>query len=91
MVEDIGGEPGVSDGATTHAGRANVANMARNAASIAGIPWEELPDGPARFCLLDMAYAGGDASAYQAADGRWWVRVGGRSETCAAWAARFSA
>lgn len=66
------------------------ARLAHNVASIASIPWEELPDGTARFCLLDMAYAGGDVGAFRAADGRWWVRVGSRTETCAAWAARFS-
>lgn len=65
------------------------ARLARNVASIADIPWEELRDGPARFCLLDMAYAGGDVGAYRTADGRWWVRVGSQAETCAAWAARF--
>lgn len=64
--------------------------LSLNVASIAAVPWEELPDGPARFCLLDMAYAGGNVGAYCAADGRWWVRVGRRSETCAEWAARFN-
>lgn len=64
--------------------------MARNVASVAAIPWEELPDGPARCCLLDMAYAGGDAGAFRAANGSWWVRIGNRVEPCAAWAARFS-
>lgn len=66
-----------------------VATMARNAASIVAIPWEELSDGPARFCLLDMAYVGGDVGAFRTADGSWWVRIGSRAESCAAWAARF--
>lgn len=65
------------------------ARMARNVASVAAIPWEDLPDGPARFCLLEMAYAGGDVGAFRASDGRWWVRVESQTETCAAWAARF--
>lgn len=89
MADESGGEPDMSDGSATHAGRANVANMARNVASVAAIPWEELSDGPARGCLLEMAYAGGDGGAFRAADGRWWVRLGSRTESCAAWASRF--
>ena len=65
--------------------------MARNVASIAEIPWEALPDGAVRGCLVEMAYAGGDVGAFQAADGSWWVRLEHQTETCAAWAARFSA
>lgn len=68
---------------------AAIARMAGNVASIAAIPWEALCDGPARGCLLEMAYAGGDVSAVHTADGGWWVRLGQRWETCAAWAARF--
>ncbi|HEY7834793.1 MAG TPA: hypothetical protein VIG30_14565 [Ktedonobacterales bacterium] len=68
---------------------ASVARMARHVASVAAVPWEELPDAPARFCLLDMAYTGGDVGAFRAADGSWWVRLGSRTESCAAWAARF--
>lgn len=71
MADDTGGEPGASDGAATHIGRANIASMARNVASVAAIPWEELPDGPSRGCLLEMAYVGGDVRAFRAADGRW--------------------
>ena len=84
MVDDASGsEPGVSDGATTRTGMANIASVARNVASVAAIPWEELSDGPARGCLLEMAYAGGDVGAFRAADGRWWVRLGSRAESCA--------
>ena len=86
---DMGGEPGMSDGAAAHAPIADSAIMARNVASVAAIPWEELPDGPARSCLLDMAYAGGDVGAFRAADGRWWVRLENKAESCAAWASRF--
>jgi len=83
MTDDASGEPGVGGDA------ADSAIMARNVASVAAIPWEELPDGPARGCLLEMAYAGGDVGAFRAADGRWWVRLGSETESCAAWAARF--
>ncbi|WIG59375.1 MAG: Alkaline phosphatase [Ktedonobacterales bacterium] len=98
MADDIGGEPGMSDGAATHTPIADSANsatspnnviMARNVASVAAIPWEELSDGPARGCLLEMAYSGGDVGAFRAADGRWWVRLGSGAELCAAWASRF--
>ena len=65
------------------------ARLARNVASVAAVPWEELPDGPARGYLLEMAYLGGDVGALQTADGRWWVRLGSQMETCAAWRARF--
>lgn len=68
---------------------AAIARMACNVASIAAIPWEALCDGPARGCLLEMAYAGGDVNAVHLADSGWWVRLGQRWETCAAWAARF--
>lgn len=73
------GDPGVN----------RVERMAHNVASVADIPWETLPDGPARGCLLEMAYAGADVRAFRAADGDWYVRVEGRIESCAAWAARF--
>jgi hypothetical protein len=86
---DIGGESGMSDDATTHAPIADSAIIARNVASVAAIPWEELSDGPARGCLLEMAYAGGDVGAFCAADGRWWVLLGSGAESCAAWASRF--
>lgn len=89
---DTSGEPGISDDATNGApiaNRVNRAIMGRNVASVAAIPWEELPDGPARGCLLEMAYAGGDVGAFRAADGHWWVRPGGEAESCAAWASRF--
>lgn len=81
-------DPGDSLSARAEATEA-VTRMARAVASVADIPWDELPDGVARSCLLDMAYSGGDIDAFQAADGRWWVRLWGRTETCAAWAARF--
>ena len=68
---------------------ASLTQLARNVASIADIPWEALPDGAARGCLLDMAYQGGDIRAFRAGDGDWNVRVEGRIESCAAWAARF--
>lgn len=89
---DTNGEPGMNDSATPHApfaNRVNRAMMARNVASVAAIPWEELPDGPARGCLLEMAYAGGDVGAFRAAEGHWWVRLGSEAESCAAWASRF--
>ena len=63
--------------------------LARNVASIADIPWEELPYGAARGCLMEMAYAGADVGAFRAADGHWQVRVEGRVEPCAVWLARF--
>lgn len=66
-----------------------ITRAARNAASIAAIPWEELPDGAARGCLLEMAYAGGNVSASQAADGRWRIRIDSQVELCDVWAARF--
>ena len=86
---DMGGEPDVSDGVAAHAPIADSAIIARNVASVAAIPWEELPDGPARGCLLELAYAGGDVGAFRAADGRWWVRLENKAESCAAWASRF--
>lgn len=89
MADNTGGEPGVSDGAATYAGIANIAIMERNVARVAAIPWEELSDGPARGCLLEMAYDGGGVGAFRAADGRWWVRLGSGAESCAAWASRF--
>ncbi len=70
-------------------GADGVARTASNVASFADIPWEALADGAARCCLLEMAYAGADVCAFCAADGGWYVRVAGRAETCAAWAARF--
>ncbi len=66
-----------------------LARMAWNVASIADIPWEELPDGVARGCLLEMAYLGADVGAFRMADGSWRVKVAGRAETCREWAARF--
>lgn len=45
----------MSDGAATHADSAITAVMARNAASVAAIPWEEMSDGAARGCLLELA------------------------------------
>ena len=78
MADDIGDEPMTS-----------IAIMARNVASVAAIPWEELPEGPARGCLLEMAYAGGDVGAFSTPDGRWWVRLGSEVESCATWALRF--
>ena len=89
---DTSGEPGMNDGATPHApiaNRVNRAIMARNVASVAAIPWEELPDGSARGCLLEMAYAGGDVGAFRAADGHYWIRLGSEAESCATWASRF--
>ncbi|HEX8733312.1 MAG TPA: hypothetical protein VF725_14785 [Ktedonobacterales bacterium] len=71
-------------------GAGALARIARSVASMADIPWEELPDGAARGCLLEMAYKGADVYAYCGLDGVWYVWVEGRTETCAAWAARFS-
>lgn len=64
-------------------------DIARNAASIAAVPWEQLADGPARCLLLEMAYAGLDASAYPDREGRWRIRLQARDMTCAEWAAKF--
>jgi hypothetical protein len=89
MADDTSGELGISDGAKNGALIANSAIVARNVANVAAIPWEELSDGPARGCLLEMAYAGGDAGAFRAADGHYWVRLGSEAESCATWASRF--
>lgn len=66
-----------------------IMRAAHNAATIAAIPWEELPDGAARGCLIEMAYAGGNVGAYQAEDGSWWIRIDSQAEPCDVWAARF--
>ncbi|HEV2238820.1 MAG TPA: hypothetical protein VGR57_19330 [Ktedonobacterales bacterium] len=89
MTDESGGETGMRDRAAARVSAADGAIMARNVASVVAIPWEELPDGPARGCLLEMAYAGGDVGTFRAADGHWWVRLGSRAESCAAWASRF--
>jgi hypothetical protein len=67
-----------------------MALIARNVASIAAIPWEELPDGPARGLLLEMAYAGLRVSASCRDPECWWVYVAGQKMTCAEWAGKFS-
>ncbi|HEY7093565.1 MAG TPA: hypothetical protein VH393_10315 [Ktedonobacterales bacterium] len=67
----------------------DMAQVACNVASIAAIPWEELPDGPARGLLLEMAYAGLRVSACCGDLARWWVRVEGQEMTCAEWAGKF--
>jgi len=68
----------------------DMAQIACNVASIAAIPWEELPDGPARGLLLEMAYAGLCVSAYPNSQVCWRVRVEGQEMTCAEWAAKFA-
>lgn len=68
----------------------NLCRMARNVASIAAIPWEALADGPARGCLLEMAYAGLDVSAFETRSGCWHIRMRGSELSCAEWAARFA-
>lgn len=68
----------------------DVSRAARNVASVADVPWEELPYGPARGLLLEMAYAGLDVSAYVTCDGHWRVRLQTRDMTCAEWAAQFA-
>jgi hypothetical protein len=68
----------------------DMAQIACNVASIAVIPWEELPDGPARGLLLEMAYAGLRVSACCHDQARWWVRVEGQEMTCAEWAGKFA-
>lgn len=73
----------------THDDVTPVARMARNVASIADIPWEQLPDGAARGCLLDMAYVGGDVFAYRSPGGEWFIHLQRQVLTCAEWAARF--
>jgi len=70
--------------------RYDACRMARNAASVAAVPWEELPDGAARGLLLEMAYAGLDVAARVDDDGRWRVRLGRREMTCAEWRAQFA-
>lgn len=69
----------------------DVCRMARNVASIAAIPWEELADGPARGCLLEMAYAGLNVSAYETREGCWRIHLQQRELSCAEWAAKFAA
>lgn len=64
--------------------------MARNTASVVAVPWEELPDGPARGLLFEMAHAGLDVEAQRCADGCWRIRIGREEITCAAWRARFA-
>ena len=68
----------------------DMAQVACNVASIAAIPWEELPDGAARGLLLEMAYAGLHVSASCCDQIRWRVRVEGQEMTCAEWAAKFA-
>jgi hypothetical protein len=68
----------------------DIAQIACNVASIAAIPWDELPDGPARGLLLEMAYAGLCVSAYANDQACWRVRVEGQEMTCAEWAAKFA-
>jgi hypothetical protein len=68
----------------------DVTQIACNVASIAAIPWEELPDSPARGLLLEMAYAGLRVSAYCHDLACWWVRVEGQEMRCAEWAGKFA-
>ncbi|HEX3272573.1 MAG TPA: hypothetical protein VHR15_18150 [Ktedonobacterales bacterium] len=68
----------------------DMAQVACNVASIAAIPWEELPDSPARGLLLEMAYAGLRVSAYCANQVCWRVRIEGQEMTCAEWAGKFA-
>jgi hypothetical protein len=70
--------------------RENMAQVACNVASIAAIPWEELPDGPARGLLLEMAYAGLRVNACCRDLAHWWVSVEGQKMTCAEWAGKFA-
>ena len=67
-----------------------LATMACHVASIAAIPWEELADGAARGCLLEMAYGGLRVLAYPGRDGRWRICLEGHEMTCAEWSARFA-
>lgn len=67
-----------------------VSRMAHNVASIASIPWCELADGPARGCLLEIAHAGLDVSAYVAIDDQWVIRLQGEIIPCRTWAAYFT-
>lgn len=64
--------------------------VARNVASIVAVPWEVLGDGPARFLLLEMAYAGLDVHVCEHPDGIWWVHVGGEEMTSSEWSAKFA-
>ena len=68
----------------------DVCRMARNVASIAAIPWEALADGPARGCLLEMAYAGLSVGAFETREGCWRIRLQGNELSCAEWAAKFA-
>ncbi len=68
----------------------DVCRMARNVASIAAIPWEELADGPARECLLEMAYAGLDVGAFETHEGCWRIRLQQQAMSCGEWAAKFA-
>jgi hypothetical protein len=66
------------------------ARTARNVASIVAVPWEVLGDGPARFLLLEMAYAGLEVRVCAGADGVWRVYLARQEMTCAEWSARFA-
>lgn len=68
----------------------DVSRLARNAASIAAVPWERLAYGPARCLLLEMAYAGLDVSTYITRDGEWRIRLQRQDMTAAEWAAKFA-
>jgi hypothetical protein len=68
----------------------DMAQIACNVASIAAIPWEDLPDGPARGLLLEMAYAGLGVSACPNDQAGWRVRIEGQEMACAEWAAKFA-
>jgi hypothetical protein len=68
----------------------DMAQVACNVASIAAIPWGELPDGPARGLLLEMAYAGLRVSACYCDPACWWVSIEGQEMTCAEWAGNFA-
>lgn len=68
----------------------DVSRVARNAASIAAVPWEWLAYGPARCLLLEMAYAGLDVSAYVSVEGEWRIHLECRDVSCAEWRAQFA-
>jgi hypothetical protein len=67
-----------------------VSRIARNVASIAAVPWEVLGDGPARFLLLEMAYAGLDVGMCERSDGTWRVHLGQQQMTSDEWRAKFA-
>jgi hypothetical protein len=64
--------------------------IARNVADIAATPWEVLGDGPARFLLMEMAYAGLDIRICLDCTAIWRVYLGEQQMTCRDRAVKFA-